>query len=312
MTEEGSLKNSHREMSQIRLKHVNKSLHDLVLQFMEEHLEDHCIRQRLQPDKEAIVKRGQFYALPNTSRAEPGFLVFLSKQPAVWTSMRSAEKGRKPAAFSLRMRTDVTLGDAGGTVLIATLDKIAHTLRFEDVYVWKGETVFKNKSFSERRKHLKEFVEHSWTPDARLMGGIQCVVANPQPLSSLSTMTDTPFSVDLIPELAGKRRFYFITEQKQAAQVTPEIPVMKSAAQAPAAPVVAPTQKLNAFAVPLESLPDVYDLFMENGTPLCRAAVQAIALSKQLREAAARVEKIPVVAAWNKEFGRYEIITAKD
>lgn len=304
MAEEGGLNTSHREMSQIRLKHVNKSLHDLVLQFMEEQLEDHCIRQRLQPDKEQIIKRGQFYVLTNQSRAEPGFLAFLPNQPAVFTTMRS-EKGRKPAAFSLRMRTDVTLGNGGGTVVIASLDKISHNLRLEDVYVWRGEGVFKTKGFSERRKLLKEFVEHSWTPDARLMGGIQTTVANPLPLNSLSSMTDTPFSIDLIPELAGKRRFYFLTEQNK----TPVQPLeFTKPSPPPPQPVVAPTQKMTAYAIALESLPDVYDLFMENGTPLCRAAVQQIALSRELRIAGAAKEKIPVSVSWNKEFGRYEII----
>ena len=276
---------------------------------MEEQLEDHCIRQRLQPDKEQIIKRGQFYVLPNISRAEPGFLVFLPNQPAVFTTMRSPDKGRKPSAFSLRMRTDVTLGNGGGTVVIATLDKILHSLRLEDVYVWRGECIFKTKAFSERRKVLKEFVEHSWTPDARLMGGIQTTVANPLPLASLSSLTDAPFSIDLIPELAGKRRFYFLAEQNKTPVQSLEFPKAAAPVPAPApAPLVPPTQKMTAYAVALESLPDVYDLFMENGTPLCRAAVQQIALSRELRAASAAKEKIPVSVSWNKEFGRYEII----
>lgn len=304
----GNINNSQREMSQVRLKHVNKSLHDLVNQFMEEHLEDHCIRQRLQADKENIVKRGQFFVLSNESRAEPGFLLFLPNQPAVWTTMRSSEKGRRSPAFTLRMRTDVRLGDGGGTVLIASLDKIGHVLRLEDVYVWKGENLFKTMPFSERRGALKEFVEHSWTPDARLMGGIQTTVANPLPLKSLRSMDTLPFSIDLIPELPGKRRFFFLTEKM------PSTPIIAAAApkalETPAKPLQPVTQTMTAYAVALDALPDVYDLFMENGTPLCRAAVQQIGLSRELR--AAKIEKIPVIISWNKEFGRYEITsTAK-
>ena len=296
-----NLRSSHREMSQLRLKHVNKSLHDLVNQFMEERFEDHCIRQRLQPDKEAIVKRGQFYALLNESRAEPGFLIFLPSQPAVWTTMR----GPKPVAFSLRMRTDVTLGDGGGTVLIASLDKIGHILRLEDVYMWKGDKLFARQGFLERRKTLQQFVERHWTPDARLMGGITTTIAQPQPLRILSTLEDLPHSIDLIPELPNKRRFYFFASDAPAPALAPAPAPAAPATQAPTVSIQQTTATIRAFAVALESLPDVYDLFMENNTPLCRAAVQQLALSQKLR--GYKSQKIPVIASWNKEFGRYEI-----
>lgn len=307
--DEGNLRSSHREMSQLKLKKANMRLHELANQFMETHVKDMCIRQRLQPDKEAIVKRGTFYVLENDGRAEPGFLLFMPKQPAVF--IFPGRKDRKDITITLRMRTDVSLGNGGGTLLIASLDKIQHTLRLEDIYIWKGEDVFSQKSFSERRKHMKEFVERGWVPDARLLGGIQTSIANPKPLSELANIQEKAFSVDLIPELPGKRRFWFpLALQAQAQAQTP-------------APVAAPTpipaalkeekktplleKRIRALAIPLESLPDVYDLSLENGTPLCRAAVQQLSLSQQLR--AQKVKQIPVWAEWKAEFGRYEIIS---
>jgi hypothetical protein len=311
--ENGNLRSSHREMSAVKLKFANSYLHELATQFVETRIKDHCIRQRLQPDKESIIKRGTFFVMENESRSDPGFLLLLPKQPAVFMMTRPSGQNKKIPAWTLRMRTDVTLGDGGGTLLIATLDKIQHTLRLEDVWVWKGEDMYTTKPFSQRRVYMKKFVEDCWTPDARLMGGIQTTLANPKPLSSLATI-DRCFSVDLIPEAAGKRRFWFQLEQAAAGPAQPAARTYQEAApmfrtNAPAlhdTSTAATAGRVKAFAVPLDSLPDVYDLFLENGTPLSRAAVQQLALSQRLR--ASKEKRIPVVAQWQTEFGRYEIV----
>jgi hypothetical protein len=295
---------------------------------VETRLQDQCIRQRLQPDKENLVKKGTFFLLENESRAEPGFLLFLPGQPALFFNMRS----KTVPVFTLRMRTDITLGDGGGTLLVATLDKIQHTLRLEDVWIWKGEMLQSQKTFTQRRVFLKEFVERSWTPDARLMGGITTTVANPKPLSSLADVAGC-FSVDLIPELAGKRRFYFqlessgdpnVARPQAQVQLKPDVHVkpqvqVKLEVKPQVKPQVQPQvqvqvqikeKKISAFAVPLLLLPDVYDLYLEDETPLCRAAVQQISLSQKLNAAIAKkITKIPVIAEWKAEFGRYEIIS---
>jgi hypothetical protein len=294
--EDGNLRSSHRESSSVKLKFANSSLHDLATQFVETRIKDCCIRQRLQPDKEQIVKRGIFYVMENESRADPGFLLLLPKQPAVFMMTRAGGRDKKIPAWTLRMRTDVSLGDGGGTLLIATLDKTAHTLRLEDVWVWKGEDIYNTKTFSVRRAFLKQFVEECWTPDTRLMSGIKCSVSNPKPLAALASV-DGCFSVDLIPELPGKRRFWFQLENPPS--------FIEKPAVKPTEILAAPQARVSAFAVALESLPDVYDLFLENGTPLSRAAVQQLALSQKLRTQRGR---IPVTAEWKSEFGRYEIV----
>ena len=217
--EDGNLRSSHRESSAVKLKFANSFLHDLATQFVETRIKDCCIRQRLQPDKEQIVKRGTFYVMENESRSDPGFLLLLPKQPAVFMMTRPSGANKKIPAWTLRMRTDVRLGDGGGTMLVATLDKIQHTLRLEDVWIWKGEDIYNTKKFSERRGFLKTFVEDCWTPDARLMSGINCTVANPKPLSSLATV-ESCFSVDLIPELPGKRQCYFVSRLRRRVQRT--------------------------------------------------------------------------------------------
>jgi len=305
--ENGNLRSSHRDMSAVKLKFANSYLHDLATQFVETRIKDCCVRQRLQPDKESIIKRGTFYVMENESRSDPGFLLFLPKQPAVFMMTRPSGQNKKTPAWVLRMRTDITLGDGGGTMLIATLDKIQHTLRLEDVWIWKGEDIYTTKTFSERRVFMKTFAEKSWTPDARLMGGINVTIANPKPLASLATI-DRCFSADLIPEAAGKRRFWFQLEQPVAGPAQPAARPVTAPMFRTNAPVIHETQdkRVKAFAVPLESLPDVYDLFLENGTPLSRAAVQQLALSQRLR--ASKEKRIPVMAEWKSEFGRYEIV----
>ena len=311
--EDGTLRSSHRDKTAVKLKFANSFLHDLATQFVETRVKDCCIRQRLQPDKEAIIKKGTFFVMENESRSDPGFLMFLPKQPAVFMMTRPSGRDKKIPAWTLRMRTDVTLGDGGGTLLIATLDKIQHTLRLEDVWFWKGEDLYNTKSYTERRAFLKKFVEECWTPDARLMGGLQVSLANPKPLAALAT-TEGCFSVDLIPNAAGKRRFWFMLEQPIAGPAQPaarpqSVPLFRTNAPVLHEQEQAQAQasgRVKAFAVPLESLPDVYDLFLENNTPLSRAAVQQLALSQQLR--AKKEKRIPVFAEWQSEFGRYEIV----
>ena len=307
--EDGNLRSSHRDMTAVKLKFANSFLHDLATQFVETRVKDSCIRQRLQPDKEAILKKGTFYVMENESRSDPGFLMFLPKQPAVFMMTRPSGRDKKIPAWTLRMRTDVTLGDGGGTLLIATLDKIQHTLRLEDVWIWKGEDLYTTKTFSQRREFMKRFVEESWTPDARLMSGLQVSLANPKPLASLAT-TESCFSVDLIPELPGKRRFWFMLEapvvQAQAQAQIKAAPMFRTNAAVLHSTGAKEQGRVKAYAVPLESLPDVYDLFLENNTPLSRAAVQQMALSQQLRTS--KEKRIPVFAEWQPEFGRYEII----
>jgi hypothetical protein len=60
-------------------------------------------------------------------------------------------------------------------------------------------------------------------------------------------------------------------------------------------------------AVPVPSLPDIYEIYGEDGMPISRASVQKFAVSKELREATAKGD-VWVTAAWNKDFGGYMIV----
>jgi len=65
-------------------------------------------------------------------------------------------------------------------------------------------------------------------------------------------------------------------------------------------------RRVRAVAIP--SLPDIYELYGEDGMPISRASVQQFALSKALREATSTGADVWVTAAWNSDFGGYMIV----
>ncbi len=307
--EEGSLRTSMREQREVKLKPVHSSLHELVCQFVETRVSDRCVRQRLQPESAQVpLKKGTFFVLENDTRADPGFLIFLPQKPVIFMSTRSGKDGKKPPAWTLRMRVDQQVSQNGGSLLIATLDKVQHTLRLEDVWIWQGKNLFESDTYTRRRETLKSFVESHWIPDARLMGGIQTRVANPKPLAALETLVETScYSIDLIPDLPKRRRFTFLLQEPTAKKVVEVKPVLQAQPAQQEVPQKPAQTKVEAHAKRVEGLPDVYDLFTKEGLPLSRAAVQQLSLSQALRTY--KGVSIPVYAEWKTEFGRYEILS---
>lgn len=315
---EGSLRSSHRETHAIRRKPAPASFHDLARKLVESCSEDCIIRQRLDPERaEAALKKGTFYVMENEGRGDPGFLVFLPGKPALYVQYR---RGRGPQTSTLRMRVSSAVSEGGGSILIATLDDVTHTLRLEDVWMWRGECMWATQTFSRRREKLKEFVERHWVPDARLLGGILTKVAEPVSLETFASkgVTDECNSVEFIPEASGRRRMILYMEAMERAATGPaglkqgRAGVAAASTPAPAAPAPAPTppQQRRARAMPVDKMPDVYDLFGEDGFPISRASVQQFALSQQIRAA---VQQAPpntgvwITARWRPEFGGYEI-----
>ena len=203
----GSIRNSHRDTNPIKRKFAPKKLAEAARALV-----DGCsatgpiIRQRLDVERmKQPLQKGLFYVIENDGMAEPGFLVFLSGAAPVF--LQTKTKAAPPC--TLRMRVSPTLGEGGGSILIATLDAIQHTLRIEDVWMWKGQAVYDTQGYSKRRDYLKEFVERCWVPDARLMGGIQTTILNPRSVQAfMETPATSVSTIELIPEMAGKRRMW--------------------------------------------------------------------------------------------------------
>ena len=296
---EGSIRNSHRDTNPIRRKFAPKRQGDVALQLV-----NNCsqfgpiIRQRLDPERmKPALQKGIFYVIENEGKAEPGFLVFLPKQAPVF--LQSRTKAAPPC--TLRMRVSPTVSEGGGSILIATLDLIQHSLRIEDVWMWKGERIFDTQSYSKRRDTLKEFVERCWIPDARLLGGITATILNPKSIQqAFGSIPPAVHTMELIPEMAGKRRMWFSLEQT----VAPAVPRM--AVTVPEPIKKTPTGLQRVLAKPVDKMPDIYDIYSPNGELIGKASVQQFALSQRLRSEVSQ-DGIWVMVEWREEFKGYEI-----
>jgi len=320
----GSIRNSHRDTNPIKRKFAPKKIAEQARALV-----DGCsssgpiIRQRLDVERmKQPLQKGLFYVIENDGVAEPGFLVFLPGQAPVF--LQTKLKSAPPC--TLRMRVSPTMGDGGGSILIATLDLIQHTLRIEDVWMWKGEALYDTSPFSKRRAHLKEFVERCWIPDARLMGGIQTTILNPRSVRAyLDAPATSVTTVEFIPEMAGRRRMWWGAACPPAPSQGEKVSVAAVAATnnlsqgvAACSPQVntnttiqSPPKTIDkdftrAIAKPVDKMPDVYDLCDEAGTIVGQGSVQQFSLSQTLR-ARQTPEGLLVAVRWREEFGGYEI-----
>ena len=327
----GSIRNSHREIHAVKRKYAPASFQELARKLVESCSDDLVLRQRLDPDRAQVpLKKGEFYVMENEGRAEPGFLVFLPDKPAIYVQFHRGKQGERGwRANTLRMRVSTSLSEGGGTILIATLDDVLHHLRLEDVWMWRGDQVIRKQGYSARREYLKEFVSHHWVPDARLLGGIFTSIAQPISLEAFAAkkVWDNCHSVEFIPESVGRRRMvWFLEAQMKAAEAhaglkqdrAPQAQLLVvTQPQAAPRPPPRPTppvaiQDRRVRAVPIDALPDIYELYGEDNMPISRASVQQFALSKALREATENGEGVWVTAAWNKDFGGYMIVEMSD
>jgi hypothetical protein len=319
----GSIRNSHREIHAVKRKYAPALFQELACKLVESCSDDLVLRQRLDPERAQVpLKKGEFYVMENEGRAEPGFLVFLPNKPAIYVQFRRGRQGDRPGsqwrANTLRMRVSTSLSEGGGTILIATLDDVLHHLRLEDVWMWRGDHVVRKEGYSARREYLKEFVSHHWVPDARLLGGIFTSIAQPISLEAFAAkkVWDNCHSVEFIPETVGRRRMvWFLEAQMKAAEAHAGLkqvratvaPIPQAAPRPPPRPVQSEVNERRVRAVPVDALPDIYELYGEDNMPISRASVQQFALSKELREATQNGD-VWVTAAWNKDFGGYMIV----
>jgi len=311
---EGSIRNTHRESNPIKRKFAPKRIGDAARELVNSCSQyGPIIRQRLDVERmKTPLQRGIFYAIENEGNAEPGFLVFLPGQAPVFLQTRT--KAAPPC--TLRMRVSPTLGEGGGSVLIATLDLIQHSLRIEDVWMWKGAPIYDSQNYSKRRTHLKEFVERCWIPDARLLGGIITTVLNPKSVEAAFTnISPAVHTFELIPEMAGKRRMWIEAVAPVAPTIKPVLfkpsmvaPIGHSTV-VPVVPVTVPVIGLQrALAKSVDKMPDIYDIYSESITSehLGKASVQQFALSQRLRSECT-ANGVWVMVEWREEFNGYEI-----
>lgn len=307
---EGTLRTSHRETHAVKRKPARREVADKARSLLDG-ISQHgtIVRQRLDIERmKQPLTKGVFYVAENDGRAETGFLVFLPGQAPVFLQTRP----KAPPPCVLRMRVSQVLGEGGGSVLVASLDSVQHTLRLDDVWMWRGAALIDTTPYSKRRVHLREFVERHWIPDARLMGGIVTTVVNPAPLEAGLAAAGVAHTVDLFPEQPGRRRLWLEVARapKPPLAVVPS-PSVQPKPTTPEAPVSAPTpakKMRTAFAKPVDKLPDIYDLYDNEGFPISRASVQRFSISQDLRSKPQPPEGVRVQAEWRSDFGGYEIV----
>jgi hypothetical protein len=181
--------------------------------------------------------------------------------------------------------------------------------------MWRGNSVVAREGFSKRREYLNEFVKHHWVPDARLLGGIFTSIAQPMSLEEFAARRDWSncHSIELIPEMPGKRRMvWFLEARVKAAEAHAGLKQGREAVPTalptalPKASQIPVTHVKRALAAQVDRLPDVYNLIGEDGAVFDRASVQQFRLSQQLREATKEAQQA-VELEWNAEFGGYMI-----
>jgi hypothetical protein len=313
---EGTLRTSHREQHAVKRKPAPRPLADKARALVDGLSQGGTIiRQRLDLERmKQPLQKGLFYVAENDGQAETGFLVFLPGAAPVFFST----KPKAPPPAMLRMRVSPAVAEGGGSVLVASLDSVQHTLRLEDVWQWRGERLFDTCPYSGRRKALKEFVERFWIPDARLMSGIVTTVVNPVSLEVGLETLGSAHTADIFPEQAGRRRLWFEIAGRPQASAAAAQPAQQPRAQRPAT-AVAPQQapqpqpqtqapiRRTAFAKAVPDMPDIYDLYDDAGFPISRASVQKFSVSQQLRSAPVGTKGTNVHVEWRQDFGGYEI-----
>jgi len=306
MEQEGSLRNSHRETTQVKRKVAPRAVQEKAKELVNRASQTGpIIRQHLDIERmKQPLQKGVFYVAENDGNAEPGFLVFLPGVAPVYLQMK---KHAYPPC-TLRMRVSPELGEGGGSVLIATFDTIQHTLRLEDVWMWKGASVFDYDPYSKRRQLLKEFVDKHWIPDTRLLGGVVASVLNPV---SVDVAFSKPFTgihtIDLIPEACGRRRMWIECDGSvkpvKHASVCTHLSNQQPSQKAQVSNQQSLQTEFTALAKPVDSLPDIYDLYDESNNLVGRGSVQTFSVSQALRSKGETLVKV----RWNKEFSGHEI-----
>ena len=298
-------------------QNIEPAVLERAKQFLESFQFDLRIRQILYADKmEVSLANHVYYVLGNEQKFEPGFLICMKGAPVIFVNSRLT------FGFTLRLRLHASLYEKEA-VFIGTLDTVHAQLRLEDVLYYSGRRLGRD-GYSQRFKVLNEFIENSFVQDKRL-SGLTVSVAEPTPLSSLKETIDSAqyYSVDLIPEQGGRRRWHIplhapiVRNTVVSRNVHVHVPVN------PHVPVVTPTvivsttipeiiekTKTHATATKVVGSPDTYDLCDEANKSMGRAAVQNSAVSIQLREAFTKpgVKDVAVRIQWYEDFKRYKII----
>ena len=260
----------------------------------------------------AALKRNIWFALKRPSdRSRTGLLVIWPQHKAC-VYVQGGVQNPRVALLRLRVDSQFVSPAAGLTVFAATLSPAARRLWIEDVIQWKGSPVQEVKTFTQRFSLVQQWLRHHYTPDPRMISGIEVAPAVWTSLASVKPDGVWDFQQD---DAGHKRLFWLGTKAPVTSTVT-----STATSSVPAPVVTAPSSPSSTCVVvpvtvqskgPLvaiatrESGPDQWALSAADGTQLGRALIRRFQVSSELRslEGKPRVE-----VQWATAFGKWEIV----
>ena len=293
---------AHRQPLSQQVKRVPPALLDAAKRVLERSVPNSVIRHSLYIDKsESFFSTEKMVVIANEGRTEPGYICFFPQQPIMFIN------GRVDQGVFLRLRVDTSLFQ--GTVFIGTLD--GGNLVFQDCFAWRGKSVA-DQPFSKRFSLLNTFFHTLCVRDERI-SGVKLQLVKLHALAELPELIqkDEFWSIDFVPELAGRRRFFhklFLQGQQGQQGQQEQMQKQKPQPATTAKPVIEekPAQ-LVAIAKNIQGLPDTYDLFSYDKVHIGEAAIQSDQMSSKVRLAIQKNSSLPVFVEWNEEFECYEI-----
>jgi hypothetical protein len=274
--------------------------------------QDRRIAMPFQSKHLAALKRNTWFALKRPSdRSRTGLLVIWPEHKAC-VYVQGGPGNPKVALLRLRIDSQFMGPAAGLTVFAATLSPAARRLWIEDVIQWKGTHVQEQKTFSQRFSLVQQWLNHHYTPDSRMISGIEVAPANWTSLTSVRPDSVWDFQQD---DAGHKRLFWLGTKAPATSAVisTPPAPAVTAPSSPSSTRVVAPTpvpltvQSKGPFVAiaTRESGPDQWALSAADGAQLGRALIRRFQVSSELRslEGKPRVE-----VQWATAFGKWEIV----
>ena len=289
---------AHRQPLSHQPKRVPPALLDTAKRVLERSAPSGSIRHSLQIDKsESFFSTEKMTLIANEGRTEPGYICFFPQQPVMFIS------GRQDQGVFLRLRVDSSLFQ--GTIFIGTLD--GGSLVLEDCLSWRGKS-FIDQPFSKRYAQLHTFFHTLCVRDERI-SGVKLSLAKLYPLSALGDLVqkDEFWSVDFVPEVARRRRFFMRLHGGAVPSTQQKIQQQTFQPTTAAAPVTEVPKTLVAIAKNIQGLPDTYDLFSYDKVHIGEGAIQSDQMSTDVRVAIKKNPSLPVFVEWNEEFECYEI-----
>ena len=299
---EPSLRSSNQRGTEFNPRRPQPVVHEAIQSFVESCWGDLRISQYADINYAArrLSTEKGYWLDPIAGRV--GWLVFLPRQPVIWID----EQFKTCLRLFLRVRSPIY---EKKSVFIATLDRTEGLLRLEDCALLRGVDM-RSRPFSERWDELCDFYGNSFKEDLHAQQGLRVEIASYKPLTSAlewSDRAEPPAMMLWQPEI-GPRRFRIQIQAQAQPQAQPQshaVPKPQSQAHAVPKPQSQAQGVLMMLAVPHPTYPDTYDL-SHNGVKKGYAAVQDLALSQELRAAAAPLR---VNVSWNADFSMYQILS---